>query len=184
MTQGRGNPGSYLGLSLAVLLALGVVDYLTAFELDLFLFYSVPVAITAWVAGRWPAVGAALLAVGVWVAANLLQVNPYSSPFYAGWNTALRCGWILIVALAVARIRADLDRERRLNADLAQALNQVRELQALLPICAWCKKIRNDEGYWEQLESYLQRTTRTQFTHGVCPACKVRLLDEAGGHPT
>ena len=74
-------------------------------------------------------------------------MNPYSSPFYTAWNTLLRCGWILIVALAVARIRADLDRERRLNADLAQALNQVRELQALLPICAWCKKIRNDEGY-------------------------------------
>ncbi len=172
-----------LSLSLVYTLALGVVDYITTFELDLFLFYSVPVAITAWVVGRWAAVSAALLAVAVWVVANLLQVNPYSSAFYAAWNTALRSGWILIAALAVSQIRRDLDRERRLNADLATALHEVRELQGLLPICAWCKKIRNDQGYWEQLESYLQRTTRAEFTHGICPACKARLLEKEGEHP-
>ncbi len=176
MPQARGK--QMICLSLVYVLALGVVDYLSTSELDLFLFYSVPVAITAWVAGRGPAVGVSLMGLGTWITGHLIWATPYSSPFYTYWNTALRGGWILIVALMVSQIRRDLDRERRLNADLATALGEVRELQGLLPICAWCKKIRNDDGYWEELESHIRRTTRTEFTHGICPACKARLLQE------
>ncbi len=72
------------------MLALGVVDYITTAGLDLFRFYSVPVAITAWVGGRWPAVGAACLAVEAWALCNLAEATPYSSPFYTAWDTPLR----------------------------------------------------------------------------------------------
>ena len=54
---------------------------------------------------------------------------------------------------------------------LEVALSQVRQLQGLLPICSYCKKIRNDGDFWERVESYLSRHTDVQFTHGICPDC-------------
>jgi GAF domain-containing protein len=60
---------------------------------------------------------------------------------------------------------------RRVSARLADALDQVKTLQELLPICAWCKRIRDDKGYWDQIEAYFHKHTGTDFTHGICPQC-------------
>ena len=54
---------------------------------------------------------------------------------------------------------------------LEEALSRVKRLQGLLPICAYCKKIRNDENYWEQVEAYISEHSDVQFSHSVCPAC-------------
>ncbi len=56
-----------------------------------------------------------------------------------------------------------------------QAEAEVKTLSGLLPICAWCKKIRDDSGYWNQIESYIQMHTRAEFTHGICPECASRI---------
>ncbi len=56
-------------------------------------------------------------------------------------------------------------------AQLQQALASVRQLQGLLPICSYCKRIRNDENYWEQLETYLSEHSEANFSHGICPTC-------------
>jgi hypothetical protein len=56
-------------------------------------------------------------------------------------------------------------------SQLEDALSHVRTLSGLLPICAWCKKIRDDQGYWTQVEAYLQSHTNAEFTHGICPEC-------------
>jgi GAF domain-containing protein len=60
---------------------------------------------------------------------------------------------------------------RRVSTHLADALDQVKTLQGLLPICAWCKRIRDDEGYWDQVEAYFHKYTGADFTHGICPQC-------------
>jgi GAF domain-containing protein len=60
---------------------------------------------------------------------------------------------------------------RRVSARLADALDQVKMLQGLLPICAWCKRIRDDEGYWDQIEAYFHKYTGADFTHSICPQC-------------
>jgi hypothetical protein len=60
---------------------------------------------------------------------------------------------------------------RRVSARLADALDQVKTLQGLLPICAWCKRIRDDKGYWDQIEAYFHKHTGADFTHGICPQC-------------
>lgn len=54
---------------------------------------------------------------------------------------------------------------------LEQALASVRQLQGLLPICSYCKRIRNDENYWEQLETYVSEHSEASFSHGICPNC-------------
>jgi DNA-binding response OmpR family regulator len=55
--------------------------------------------------------------------------------------------------------------------ELEEALARVRQLQGLLPICSYCKKIRDDQNYWEQLEMYISRHSEAQFSHGICPEC-------------
>ena len=69
-----------------------------------------------------------------------------------------------------ARREADAERERMLG-ELRAAADNIRTLSGLLPICSWCKKIRDDSGYWNLIEAYISKHTDTQFTHGVCPEC-------------
>ena len=67
---------------------------------------------------------------------------------------------------------SDLDemvKERTIK--LEEALLQVKSLSGLLPICAHCKKIRDDKGYWNQLETYISTHSEADFSHGICPGC-------------
>jgi len=59
--------------------------------------------------------------------------------------------------------------------ELQAALAQIKTLQGILPICASCKKIRDDQGYWNQIESYIGNHTDAQFSHGICPECARKL---------
>jgi transcriptional regulator with PAS, ATPase and Fis domain len=59
----------------------------------------------------------------------------------------------------------------RLNNELMEAMNQIKTLSGLIPICAACKKIRDDKGYWNQIESYLEEHSEAEFSHGLCPEC-------------
>jgi YesN/AraC family two-component response regulator len=79
--------------------------------------------------------------------------------------------------MAVARF-ADLMELRRLNNELQLALDNVRVLTGLLPICANCKKIRDDKGYWEAVDGYFSKHSAVQFTHGICPDCTNKYFPE------
>ena len=58
---------------------------------------------------------------------------------------------------------------------MQQALANIKTLRGFLPICASCKKIRDDSGYWNQLETYLRDHADVEFSHGICPDCAVKL---------
>jgi signal transduction histidine kinase len=120
------------GIAVALLFALGIVDRLTVYEFDVFLFYAVPVAIMAWWVGRLPAVLLAAGAVAVWfVADDILGVNPYSTVFYTAWNTALRAGWIMIVALTISALRdAHRSLKQRVQERTAELSAAVATLEA------------------------------------------------------
>jgi phosphoserine phosphatase RsbU/P len=60
--------------------------------------------------------------------------------------------------------------------ELEQALSRVRRLQGLLPICSYCKKIRDDRNYWRQVESYISEHSEAAFSHGICPDCYQRVV--------
>ncbi len=60
---------------------------------------------------------------------------------------------------------------RRVSAELAEAMANVKALSGMLPMCSWCKQIRNDQGYWQQVETFLKQHTDATFTHGMCPKC-------------
>ena len=64
---------------------------------------------------------------------------------------------------------------RRINDDLQQALKEVKVLRGLIPICASCKKIRNDDGFWQHLEEYFGEHSEAEFSHGICQSCIKKL---------
>jgi len=61
---------------------------------------------------------------------------------------------------------------------LQKTIKEIKILQGILPICANCKKIRNDSGYWEQVEEYIQDRSDAQFSHGICPECAKKLYPD------
>jgi PAS domain S-box-containing protein len=75
--------------------------------------------------------------------------------------------------------RKSVEKEReRLISELQQAMKEVQALSGLLPICASCKKIRDDSGYWNQLESFIEHRATVQFSHGICPDCMQKLYPQ------
>jgi YesN/AraC family two-component response regulator len=60
---------------------------------------------------------------------------------------------------------------KRMSLELDLALAEVKTLRDFLPICCYCKKVRDDEGYWSQIEAYVEKHTDSKFTHGICPEC-------------
>jgi DNA-binding response OmpR family regulator len=60
---------------------------------------------------------------------------------------------------------------------LTEALARVKQLHGMLPICAWCKKIRNDQNYWQQVEDYITAHSEVSFSHGICPECSEKMAE-------
>ncbi len=73
------------------------------------------------------------------------------------------------------KVEEALEEER---GHLEKAIREVRTLQGILPICSKCKKIRNDSGFWEQVEKYVSEHTDAIFSHGICPDCAKELYPE------
>ncbi|HEY5999786.1 MAG TPA: PAS domain-containing protein [bacterium] len=75
------------------------------------------------------------------------------------------------VARDISEQKHESEVRDQLIRDLREALSKVRHLSGMLPICAWCKRIRNDQGYWDQVEDYIREHSEASFTHGICPEC-------------
>lgn len=75
----------------------------------------------------------------------------------------------------VRTIRRQQEEKDTLIAELREALEQVKTLRGIIPICASCKQIRDDKGYWQQVEEYVSSHSEAQFTHGICPECIEKL---------
>ena len=77
---------------------------------------------------------------------------------------------ILVALLFFYSIRRQLESKEKAIL-LTSALEEVKTLKGILPICAYCHKIRNDEGAWNQLEHYIRENSDAEFSHGICPDC-------------
>ena len=137
------------------------IDYLTSTSEHFPVVYVLPVILAAWYSGKWPAVG---LAIAVPLVRLLFLVMP-NRPSEAMTSLALATGFrgivIVFLALWFARLA---EFERSLET-------RVKVLEGLVPICSFCKNIRNEAGEWERLERYISRRSEATFSHGVCPSC-------------
>jgi ligand-binding sensor domain-containing protein len=115
---------------------------------------------------------------GVWNEAGALLRVSIAPPFWATWwfrsLLALAFAGLLVMAhrFRVRQLRA---RERELTRRVDEAMARVKVLRGLLPMCAWCKKVRDDRGYWNQIEAYLAQHSEADFSHGICPECARRI---------
>ena len=98
--------------------------------------------------------------------ANIIHVEIFGSTIQLYGKPAV-AGSILDIT---ARKQVEEEREKLIEA-LQKALSEVKTLRGFLPICSYCKKIRDDKGYWSQIESYIHKHTDTEFSHGICPEC-------------
>ncbi len=83
-----------------------------------------------------------------------------------GGGGGIACGWLL--ARAYERARRSEEARR---VDLADALARIKTLSGMLPVCAWCHRVRTDAGYWQQIEAYVSQHSDATFTHGLCQDC-------------
>ena len=123
--------------------ALGYLDYATGYEMSFLVFYSVPVGVAAWWAGRWPAIGVALGATVSWLLADYFSGSKYSAPFFYYWNSAIHFAAFIINAVTIAKIKSELDHRHVLAAELESTRQTLREVSALLTVCPGCGKARD-----------------------------------------
>lgn len=97
-----------------------------------------------------------------------------------GDDDADRLSLVADNAWLIIRRRQAEDQREQVLAELEQALARVRRLGGLVPICTSCKKVRDDSGYWQQVEAYVSERSEAEFTHGVCPECCQRLYGDLG----
>lgn len=129
--------------------------------------------------------------------ASLLSGNPASKPDLLfevnglAISMLMLAGVYLIRPIFLALSRSEVrqretasklavlaEEQKRLIADLQHALGSIRTLKGMLPICSSCKKIRDDEGYWNQIEAYVSEHSEAEFTHGICPDCLRKLYPD------
>ncbi len=98
--------------------------------------------------------------------------------FFAGEKFFLSSERIQIVDLLLSTYEAAVKKSLELeeaNKKLKKALNEIKTLHGLIPICANCKKVRNDQGYWQMVEEYVSEHSDVTFSHGICPDCYKKL---------
>lgn len=86
--------------------------------------------------------------------------------------------YVLEVVRDLTELKASQDKREQLIKELKQALSDVTVLSGLLPICSSCKKVRDDQGYWNQIESYVAEHSQAKFSHGMCPECSDKLYGD------
>ena len=89
--------------------------------------------------------------------------------------------WILGLGgtiLAARIVRNEINQREDLIAQLQNALGEVKTLKGFIPICASCKRVRDDAGFWEQIEVYIRDRSEAEFSHGICPECMEKLYPE------
>jgi hypothetical protein len=139
--------------------------------------YVLPAGLMGWYQARKTGALAAILLVTSWQVIDIRQAGAAVSVVEHLFNLVVRFISLVSVSLGASWARSALEREKVLSRELHAALERVQVLEGLLPICAWCKKVRNDQGTWEQIEAYVSEHSNATWTHGICPECKAKFQE-------
>lgn len=146
---------------------LGVGVSVSGFGKDLFLVFASPVEQVKSLIKHFHTDHLVLTLV---IVLSILSGSLFLLNTIIGWNRTLR---------KEIDERIVIEKQNQeLICELEQALSEIKVLSGFLPICAWCKKIRDDKGYWNQVEVYLSEHAQAQFSHGICPDCRQEMQDE------
>ncbi len=138
---------------------------------SLTLFFMAAVLVTAWYGGTWPGLLSVLLSTATFeyfFSSHAGQIGIHLADLV---RLAVFAGVALAISSLTSARRAALLDQQRASAELQRALDEIRVLRGIIPICSYCKQIRNDGGSWERLEKYIAEHSEAAFTHGICPDC-------------
>jgi hypothetical protein len=172
--SGHISPTRKIVILLSYLVFLGLIgyaDYVTPRDMHLGIAYFLPIWLITWSFGGKAGLIAALTSAILWVVVDNATLPLNSSHFFSYWNASARLIYFSTFTLLIANIREQLHKSAA----------KIKQLSGLLPICASCKKIRNDEGNWQHIEEYIHAHSEADFTHGICPECAKILYPDLTG---
>jgi K+-sensing histidine kinase KdpD len=164
----------HLIIGLLLTMVIGYADYVTGYEFRMELFYLLPISYVTWFVGQRIGVLFSVLSVITIVYSDIMAGKRYSSHAVEFWNLAVYFVFYVIVTLLL-KLRISLQQRENLIEELDNALRQNEELSAMLPVCANCKKFRDDREYRQGVESYISRHTKTEFSQSLCKECAEKL---------
>ncbi|HTR99001.1 MAG TPA: hypothetical protein VML00_04570 [Bacteroidota bacterium] len=167
---GKSSELKILLIALVILISIGVLQDVTGTRITMAPFYLIPIALVTLRSSRTAGLLTSIVCGVMWISMDVRSPG-YLFLWLDAWNNLLRVGVFVSSSLLLSRLKGDMIREMKLNAELQAALAEVHQLSGLLPICAWCKRIRDDDGNWQQIESYISVHSEADFTHGICPDC-------------
>ena len=109
---------------------------------------------------------------------SLVEIELCNNGAFVGGRKLIFC-----VCRDISERKAALREREELITRLQASLDEIRTLRQILPLCAICKKVRDDQGYWEQVDTYIVKHMATDVTHSLCPECLERYYPEEAGEP-
>jgi diguanylate cyclase (GGDEF)-like protein len=155
-------------LGFALIGAIGILDFLTGYEIGFSLFYVIPISFIAWLIGRWLGIIASLASAFVWLVADALSGNPYSHPLIPIWNTFIRLSFFIIITLLLSALRSAMEREK----ELASTDNVTGAVNSRL--------------FFEMAQMEIDRSRRYEhpFTIAYIDLDNFKTVNDQFGHPT
>ncbi|HUJ17970.1 MAG TPA: hypothetical protein VL197_08245 [Nitrospirota bacterium] len=164
----------HIAVGLLLVMVIGYVDYVTGFELRMELFYLVPISYVTWFVGQRIGIMFSLISLVTIVFSDIMAGKKYAQFTIEFWNGAMYFAFYIIVTVLL-KLRKTLQQRESLIEELDRALNMNEELNSMLPICANCKKVRDDDEYRHKVEFYIDKHAKTTFSQGLCRECSAKL---------
>ncbi len=115
--------------------------------------------------------------VSVYGLSNLIGHYFKIISFFLLYTAIIETGLTNPYSLLFRKLKQSEMQKEKLIVGLKQALSEVKELKGIIPICSHCRKIRDDEGFWNIVEAYIEKHTAAEFSHGICPECYKKELE-------
>ncbi len=171
--------------SLPVLYSTCAVTFISVLLLDLYIplgvavgvLYVVVVLLTLWTPQSKVTFVVAIMS-SLLITAAFLYKPPVAEMWKVLFNRGISLFAVWVVAILGLQRNKTLEQRSIILFEKEKALDEIRVLRGFLPICASCKKIRDDNGYWTQIEGYIREHSEAEFTHSICPGCAEKLYSD------
>jgi hypothetical protein len=158
-------------VNFSLVILIGFIDYHTGYELSFSIFYLIPVTFSVWFVKKYAGILMSVASAMTWLVTDLQAGHQYSHIFIPYWNAIVRMGFFLVATFTLDALKASQERKESLITDLKAALSKVKMLEGILPVCSFCKKIRDEDNTWSTMEGYISSHSEALFSHTYCPDC-------------
>lgn len=165
-------------LSLMFMGAVAFIDYNIGYGVALSIFYLIPICACCWYLGRKPALVLSVLGIILLYTSDYLAGHPYAHPAIPIWNCSVRFVFFVVITMLLGQLKKTIEDRERAYQELQKAFEDVKAIHGIIPVCHACRKIRNDKGYWDNLETFVRNQSDAEFTSSICPECVSRHAGE------